>query len=192
MTPFEAYREYLALKRHFAGDFDYFKYNGKTNVKPNNFNKRKDKIFYQKLAKHRDVHGFILANLVENEKAWIKDLAYSESAEQIYNDWAVRQQSLTYRVGQDLNELGSGHFDKNFIVEDNGHPVLLQLYLANRISLETLCILLDMSNAKKYWDQKMEYDVVYDSIRTKIEKYTPFIKYDKDKIKKLILDKYSE
>ena len=29
LEPFEAYQSYIAIKRHFSGDYDYFKYNGK-------------------------------------------------------------------------------------------------------------------------------------------------------------------
>jgi len=43
MTAFESYRVYSALKLHFTTDsYDYFKYNGKTKVTPENFEKRKD------------------------------------------------------------------------------------------------------------------------------------------------------
>jgi hypothetical protein len=54
-----------------------------------------------------------------------------------------------------------------------------------------MCILLDITKAKKHWDSKMEFDPIYDEVRKKIEKYTPFIKYDKDKMKKIVLDYFS-
>jgi hypothetical protein len=59
------------------------------------------------------------------------------------------------------------------------------------VTLETVCILLDITKAKKHWDSKMEFDPIYDEVRKKIEKYTPFIKYDKVKIKKIVLDYFS-
>ena len=50
MTPFEAYCEYVSLKNHFTqSGYDYFKYNGKTRLKPATFQKRKDRIFFEKL-----------------------------------------------------------------------------------------------------------------------------------------------
>ena len=39
---------------------------------------------------------YILSNLVENDKLWIKDIAYSAEAEKVYADWSKRQQSLMY------------------------------------------------------------------------------------------------
>jgi len=188
MSAFECYKEYLALKNHFTKpNYDYFRYNGKLKVNSDSFDNRKDKLFFQKLAKHPDVHNFLIANLSDNEKYWIRELAYSEEAENRYKQWLKRQQSLTYVFKQQLGKLDSD-FNQNFIVKDNEHPLLLKLFLGNDIDLETLCILLDLTGAKNHWDSKMKYDMIYDSVKLKIEKYTPFIKYDKEKMKKIVLD----
>lgn len=191
MTPFECYCEYVSLKNHFSQpSYDYFKYNGKTRLKPESFKNRKDKIFFEKLAKHSDVHKYLLANLSLNEKLWIRDLAYSEDAERIYQEWNKRQQSLTYSFKQDISKLDVD-FDKNFIVKDNQHPILLNIFLSGEISLETICILLDITHAKKYWDINLKYDLVWDMLSQKVRKYTPFIQYDKDKFKKICLDTFA-
>lgn len=189
MSAFECYKEYLALKNHFSSpNYDYFKYNGKLKVNAASFNSRKDKLFFQKLAKHSDVHNFLVANLSRNSKAWIKELAYSDDAEKVYKDWLKRNQSLTYIFKDELNRLSS-NFNDNFLIDKvSPHPLLFRRYLGGHVSLETLCILLELSNAKKYWDKKMEYDPVYQETKKKVEKYTPFLKYDKDKIKNIALD----
>jgi len=188
MSALECYKEYLALKNHFnQSSYDYFKYNGKIKVNQSSFDSRKDKLFFQKLAKHPDVHNFLVANLAADSKVWIRDIAYSESAEKIYKDWSKRQQSLSYTFRQELSKLDS-NFDDNLIIKNNEHPILLKKYLGKEISLETICILLEMTGAKKHWDSKMQYDLIWDNTRIKIEKYTPFIKYDKEKIKTILFD----
>jgi hypothetical protein len=192
MSAIECYKEYLALKNHFTKtSYDYFKYNGKVKVNSTSFDSRKDKLFFQKLAKHPDVHNFLVANLSINEKFWIRDLAYSEEAEKNYKDWLKRQESLTYNFKQDLSKLDT-NFDTNFIVKDNQHPVLLMKYLGKEISLETLCLLLELTGAKKHWDSKLQYDLVWDNVRIKIEKYTPFIKADKNNLKKIVVDYFGD
>ena len=192
MSAFECYQEYLVLKNHFSKPtYDYFKYNGKIKLNAASFDRRKDKLFFQKLAKHPDVHNFLIANLSENEKAWIKELAYSEEAEKTYKAWLKRQQSLTYVFKQELGNLDT-RFNENLICKNNEHPFLLQLYLGKQISLDTLCLLLEISGAKKHWDSKMQYDLVWDTTRIKVEKYIPFITYDKDKIKNIVLDYFDE
>lgn len=192
MSAFECYKEYIALKNHFTKpNYDYFKYNGKMKLNVSSFDKRKDKLFFQKLAKHSDVHNFLIANLSDNEKTWIKDLAYSESAEKIYKDWLKKQQSLTYVFKTELSKVNSD-FNTNFRCKNNEHPILLKLYLSKDISLETLCLLLEFSGAKKHWDTKMQYDLVWDSIKTKVEKYSPFIRCDKEKLKNIVVDYFAE
>ena len=92
---------------------------------------------------------------------------------------------------KELNELDQ-NFDSNFVVtEDDPHPFILRLYLGGHISIETLCILLKLTKAKKHWDSKMQYDLIYDDVKLKIEKYTPFIKFDNDRIKKIVIDFFS-
>lgn len=189
MTPFEAYKLYVAIKNHFNSSYDFFKYQGKNNLKYTSFEKRKDKIFFAKIAKHTDLLNFLLANFIKDSNIWIRELAYSEIAEQNYQQWLKCQQALTYIFKQDISKIDN--FDACLKIEDNSHPQLLRLVLQNQITFETLCIILELSGAKKYWDNTLDYDPVWDTLKLKIEKYTPFIKYDKVKFKQICLDHFS-
>jgi hypothetical protein len=102
-----------------------------------------------------------------------------------------RSQSLTYVFSNELAKLDSD-FNSNFKVKDNSHPLLLKLYLRREISLETLIILVDLVGCVKYWSKKMEYDPNWDNVSIKIQKYRPFLKYDREKYKKIVLDFFSE
>jgi hypothetical protein len=185
------YKDYLALRNHFnSPGYDYFKYNGKVSGSIDSFNKRKDKFFFEKMAKHRDAHNLMLANFIQNPKCWIRELAYDDSSEQIYLDWLKRSQSLTYVISGDLKKLDE-KFDENFIVRDNQHPILLKLFCSDSISTETLCVLVDISRCFKHWDKELNGDVVWDDIKLLIKKYTPFIKYDREKIQKILIDNFS-
>jgi len=191
MTSFEVYKDYLALKNHFnILGYNYFRYNSKITANLESFNKRKDKFLFEKVAKHRDAHNLMLANFIQNPKCWIRELAYDDSSEQIYLDWLKRSQSLTYVVSGDLKKLDE-KFDENFIVRDNQHPILLKLFCSDSISTETLCVLVDISRCLKHWDKELNGDVVWDDIKLLIMKYTPFIKYDREKIQKILIDNFS-
>lgn len=190
MTSFEAFKLYISLKNHFTQKkYNYFKYNGKSRTSQDSFDKRKDKIFFQKLSKHSDVLGFLLSNLLVNNKSWIKDITYNENSDKIYNDWLKRKQSLTYVFKNDIKKLDDD-FNSNFLIQENNHPTILKLYLSNEISLETFCILIDISGAKKYFDKMLKNDVMWDEIGLLVEKYTPFITYDKEKYKNILLTNY--
>lgn len=193
MSAYECYREYSALRKHFTDPaYDYFKYNGKLTVaKPEKFEANRDKLFYMKLAKHRDPVNLILANLVENSKAWIRDLAFSEEADRVYEEWLKRRESLFYRFTQEANRLNDD-FNSNFIVKNNGHPLAMRLFFQKEISLETLVMLTDAVKCVPYWNKKLEYDPAAEEVITKIVKYRPFLEYDRSKVKKILVDKFGD
>jgi hypothetical protein len=64
------------------------------------------------------------------------------------------------------------------------------LFLGNQIQIETICLLLKITNAIKQWDIDLEYDPTWNIIKNKIVKYVPFINYDVQKVKKLCLDRF--
>ena len=101
MTPFDAYKTYLALKNHFTKpNYDYIKYAGKTRASIESFNKRKDKYWYEKLARQKSdeqVKNFFIANFVEADDPsvlWIGNII--RGGEVYYKEWEKRQQSLKY------------------------------------------------------------------------------------------------
>lgn len=192
MNGFEAYKLYISLKNHFSKEnYNYFKYNGKSRLKIDSFEKRNDKVFFQKLAKHEDLKNFLISNFIDNEKLWVRDLAYSEQANKTYKDWLKRNQSLSYIFRSDLNKLDKS-FNENFLIKDHKHPKLLKLLLKKDISIESACILCTIVGCVDYWNKELSYDPVWQELKIKIQKYTPFIEYDKEKMKKICLDTFDE
>ena len=190
MTAFETFKLYVSLKNHFTQkQYDFFLYNGKSRTSQQSFEKRKDKIFFLKLSKHQDVLGFLVSNLIKNNKSWVKELVYSEDAEKVYNNWLKRNQSLTYQFKNDISKIDVD-FNNLFKVEQNQHPIIIKMYMSGDISLETFCILLEITNSKKYLDKSLESDIIWEELSLKVKKYTPFIKYDKEKVRKICLDKF--
>ena len=192
MSAYECYKDYVALKQHFTNPgYDYFRYNGKARVQsPTKFEADKDKLFSIKLAKHKDPHSVILANLLENNKLWIRDIAYKEEANRVYEEFLKRRESLTYNFTQELGKLNED-FDSNFLVRDNSHPYVMKLFLQKQLSLETLVMLTNEVGCIKYWRKKLEYDPVAEEIITKIVKYRPFLEYDRSRAKKIVVDKFN-
>jgi hypothetical protein len=185
---FDIYVYYLALKRHFTSTYDFFKYNGKVKANAMSFENRKDKFFFYKISKKKDAKDFILANMLENPNAWAGDLV-DDKAENVYTDWLKRKQALTYQFKSDIMELNED-FNSNFIVEDGQHPRLLKLYSMNRVSLETLVILCQVTGCLPYWEKTIKDTIVFPDINRRVRKYAPFLEYDKSKMKKIILDNF--
>jgi hypothetical protein len=190
MSAFECYKEYVALKNHFTKpNYNYHKYNGKSKLSFESFDSRKDKLYFMKVAKHPDPRNYILSNLVENPKLWIKEIAFSLSSEAVYKGWAKRQQSLMYLFKEELSKLNED-FDSNFKAENRTHPYVVKLFIRKEISLETLVILVDLVKCSAYWSKRFEYDPTIEDILNKIMKYRPFINYDREKVKNIVLDKF--
>ena len=102
MNEFEAYQKYIALKLHFTSDYDYFKYNGKTNVTLNSFNERKDKFHFKKIVKKygdENIIEYFVANLI-SEKPWIGSMDVAT-----YSQWLRRIQSIEYIFENDSKNL---------------------------------------------------------------------------------------
>lgn len=189
---FEAFKMYIGLKNHFTiKKFNYVKYNGKSKLSLESFEKRKDRIFFQKLSKHNDIQGFLVANFIKNPKIWIKELVYSEESEREYQNWLKKTQSLTYTFKQDLSNLDE-NFNNNFKIEDNQHPIVLKLYLGDKITLETFCILFDLLKIEKYFNKKLKNDPIWDETSLKMTKYLPFVNYDEKKMKKIVVDLFGD
>jgi hypothetical protein len=189
MTPFEAYKKFLALKSHFTSSYDYFKYQGKVSATSNAFETRKDKYHFYKLSKHKDPEKYLLSNFVEKDLKWVGDL-FGEESEQVYMDWLKRQESLTYVFSNDIKKLLT-NFDDNIIIRDGQHPPLLKMFLRKQISIETLIILNDIFNFFPHWNKKIEDTIIWPSIYNKCLKYKPFIQYNVFKCKKILKETFN-
>lgn len=185
VTPFEAYKLFMAIKTHFTNpNFDYFQYNGKIRASIQSFEQRRDRFQFAKLARHKDPQSFLVANFVSGNPKWIGDVLSDES-ESIYTDWQRRIESLTYLVTKEIKQLEDGFVDK-FKVKNGQHPELLKLYRQGKVSVETLVILNDLLHFFQFWDTRIDDTIIWPSVRDKCLKYRQFLHYDKAKIKPLV------
>lgn len=193
MEAIDAYRTYVALKNHFTSDsYDYFKYNKKTNVSFDSFQKRRDKIFFAKLGNRKDsyLEEFLVSNFIHDTKTWIGELL-SEESEAKYKEWKRKQESLTYAFKNEIEFLDGytkEQFDELFSVESGTHPRIIRMYLQKEISLETLIILDSVFTFMRRYDT-MITDPLYKEVSKLCKKYQPFLKFDKTKMRSLIRDK---
>lgn len=190
MTPFEAYKTYVSLKNHFTKEsYDYFKYGGKGKFSETSFEVRKDKYFFYKLSKQKDLVNYIVSNFVVNENLWVGDLVNEEQSNSHYMQWLKKQQSLTYIISNEI-ELLDDNLNQNILVTDGQHPPLLRMFKQGKISAETLIALDDVLNIFKHWNKNIEEDIIWPKIYLKLMKYKPFIKYDTVKIKELLKKRF--
>jgi len=188
MIPFDAYKLYVALRLHFTTEYNYHRYGGNVSLKTSTFDRRKDRFFFERLAKHPDPQGLIVSNFVAGGPVYIRDLL-SDASKRTYDAWLARTQSLTYSFEQDLAKLGDD-FDALFAVPDGGHPPLLKAYCAGRVSMETMAILVSLTNCAKRWDAAMQYDPVWEEVNFMVCKYAPFLRMDRPRLTRAVVDRF--
>jgi len=193
MTGYETFGLYQALKLHFTQEsYDFFKYNGKTNVSVTTFENRKDKYHFYKLsrrlAQKEDMIDFIVANLVEDEKTWVGSLLMQES-EVNYRKHQKVIQSISYTFENDCQKLFDGIKNPNdVLMTDGDYPVLLKKGLQKSVNIESVCLLNNMLGFVPMWSKKIADTIHWPNYRMKLLKYSAFI--PKDDVKyKLILKK---
>lgn len=191
VTPHETYKTYLAIKQHFTNDtYDFIKYNGKIKASIESFNKRKDRLFFEKLSrknKDDEIVDFFVSNFASSSdpsSLWIGDIIKNGSDN--YTNWQKKTQSLSYLFEQDLRKVFEG---KNFLeylkIGNNRHPKILKEYLSGNLMLETMVILDQMLNYREKFDLKL-IDPVWELVSKKIKKYSPFLRVDVDKYKDIL------
>ena len=193
MDPFESYKLYNALKLHFETDsYDAVKYNYKSNITHNSFFKRKDKYFFAKLARNyeKDLLNYYVANF-KNGVSYVGDMI-NESGEKNYSDHKRIQESIHRVFSIDINKLNDQEqkFDKLFESDNGQLPLVIKLWMQEEISLETIVILNSILGFVPRESKKITDTIIWPDIHRKIEKYTPFVNYSKNKCTKLLTNAF--
>jgi hypothetical protein len=192
MTPFDAYKTYLALKNHFSkNNYDYHKYAGRSRASIESFNKRKDKYWFEKLSRQKsdeEIKNFCIANFVEADdpnSLWIGNVI--RAGDIYYKEWVKRQQSLQYIFTQQSQEMLSSSNLEELFDCSRQHPPILKMFLGGKIDIETLVIWDKIFLFRNNFDKKL-LDPIWESVSLKIKKYTPFLNIDVFKYKKILKD----
>ena len=192
---FNAYKIYLALKSHFTSDYDYFKYRGKMRVKEESFLKRRDKFFFEKIERRykKELVPFFVSNLIKEDNAWSGSLA-TDQAEQTFNEWKKKTQSLRYVFKEDMGKVralidhNDLQFDELFDCGDGQHPAILKLLISEDISIESFVILDQVLSFSKRINRILLDDFTWIVYYKKVIKYSRFIEVDKKEYRMILKD----
>lgn len=193
-TGFGSYQLFLALRTHFTSSkYDFFQMHGKLRATKESYNRRNDKLFFEKLAKMYDaelLRDFYVSNILE-DKQYVTDLL-DDSATNNFIRYQSRRQALTYNVSKDIDTVLSNGSCEAFKTHNDEYPGVLILYLQRRINIESLVIMNDFIQFKDKFDKYYDGDVIWPKVSKKIQKYKPFLKYDREKMKLILKEKVDE
>ncbi len=113
LNGFGAYCLVHSIKHHFTKQtYDFFKYHGKTFLTQYDYDKSKDKHFYDRLAKkytHDRIVDLMLGHFTSTtttEKIWVGDLLKDERCVERADHFRRWKGSFGYLLEQDLNRIG--------------------------------------------------------------------------------------
>lgn len=191
MNEQQAYVMYCALTAHFTGDYDYFRYNGKMS-RAGAVSKRNDRHHFYRLKlgyNQKDLRDYYVANIVAGE-SWVGNFTKEN-----YINWKRINVRLPEIVKEDLHSILDVCKEKDCTIQtifkvptDGTHPVILQLLSGKFIRLETFTILAHLIGFIDAYDRKMSFDPIWQQTSKLIKNYEPFLKYDRNEMKKTILN----
>lgn len=196
LSGWDFFKIHHALKLHFTSEsYDVMKYNGKMRLNYESFQHRNDKLRYDSFAhkligKHK-AGQFCIANIVHGSPNFIYE-QYSDAYE-VYLQWKKVRESMTREFEKDvayLNKLAESRASFDLFAETKSGklPPLLQVTLGGHINVETVVIL---NTAYKdffdKWAVICNNDPYVSKTLLKWKKYTPFVAYDADKIKSVLI-----
>ncbi len=194
MDGYKAYKYYLAVKLHFArSSYDIFEKRGAVKYTLEQFEKRNDKMIFEKIARKyptdQELIQFYVSNIAYGNESPVYEI---EESEGYYLNWIKRKESITQAFKNDLsviiNDAYKNELKKDSILDFtfNQQPSILTLYLGKRISLETVSILNDFLGLTDLWNMSGFVMTFWDSEIKRIYKAKRFVKYDKQRIYPLI------
>jgi len=182
LKPWEAYQIYTALKLHFETDtYDALRYNFKTSASQASFLKRKDRFYFAKLAKkypdRQTLIDYLVACFTSGSKTWAGNLIDKEAEDQ-YAEWLRKRDTFSYYFGDQVDYLLNYCQEKKIVFDDlfkakgNDHPLIVQLYSQQYISLETLVTFDEMLEFMK--NQSVTETIFWPEFFRLVSKYRPF------------------
>jgi hypothetical protein len=183
LSPFEFFKTTQALQLHFKNpSFNWFKTPAiRCNAKT--FDARKDAQLFAYASskiKTKDIVQFFLANILAGNKNCVYNV--NGEGKENFQLYTKRIMALSNSFKEELKKVGdvlekmNASSEKMFFIQHNQHPLILKLFLGDKISLETLVLIEKFCRPfVDDYDVTLEHDVIWKKISQRIKKYSPFM-----------------
>ena len=191
MDGFDTYLIAHAVNMHFNTKYDAFKYRFKTRVNQKTYWGRPDKYQLTKIGKRfktkEEVMGYFASHQLAGTK-WPGDMIRDE---QTYTDYLKRIESLSYNFKNELEDLSEYSLDGLIGLYKDNYPIIINKYLEETVSIETVCILNALTGFIEDANGKITETILWPEVYNKVVKYQPFIYFNKDKFMKIVLNTFT-
>lgn len=188
MNPFKCYKLYVALKRHFNDEnYDFFKYKGKLKLNESSFEKRRDRMLFHAVSRHKDPLRLIISSVINDPNVYVNDLL-TEEANARYMKYAKYQESFEYSFKEELKRYN--RMDDVIKIVDQQYPSIVQDFIANEISIDTISVVDKVIHGCEYWSSQLS-DPLWVDINRQLMKYRPFVDINTTKYKSIIIQLFT-
>lgn len=178
MKASEAYMMHVALRAHFIGDYDYFKYHGRANTSKvkREYNERIYKCLVNTVP-HAEIETLLVLHMLEDPHQWIGTIVSS-------GKWRKQKKKLLrlHEIYKDdlktIIEFCTVHNMKlkDVFLGDSQYPIVMKLCQQGYIELETLVILNRITGFMDVASNKFKDDIIFEPFTKKVAKYNPFLR----------------
>lgn len=194
MTGFETYCLYRALCQHFdiASDYDFFRSGGKVDIDQSEFDTSRYRLIFTKLARKysepSQIVSLFVSNIMLGKSKQPPAYFLSSGAIQSANVWQKNISRIIDIVYKECLVIRSSTDDIKIVMEPlgGGHPLLLSLFYADEISLETLIVFDRLFNFRKKWGNGIVDDILWPETEKIMLRYSPFLVFDNDEMRHAI------
>lgn len=201
LTGYEAYKIYVGISSHFNSGRDFLKY-GVPNIKVETFYARKDRYYFERLAKDYrtkdELIHFLLVAFLKNPKFWVGDLKNTDYATAARMNQRFRESD--YEFKKDLDAIFSYANDpvrlKTFLTPVDGQPPeLLKWLWEKKIKTETFMILDLLFNISKSYNELLTDDIMWANEGKRFGRYLAAAKWiheNKEAWRRIVAEKARE
>ena len=181
MTPELFLREFLAVNLHFNrnGNYDYFKYGGKTRYNPDSLTTRKDRFALKYFSSNETQVEFrdrvVAYNFYEGKNAWSTIELKSPPAKEHYKRWQENTINLRKNIEKDL--LGVDNMKDYVMITDKSYlPDIITDVIGERISPHTfMSVDRVLKLTDRLYDKHYGKNMIYHNSVFLLRKASPFI-----------------
>jgi hypothetical protein len=161
---------FIAVRSHFEGGYDGFKYDWKLANIP-----EKESHYYEKLARkfnhEKDLLFFLFAAFVRHDIRFVGDL-FTDEVTDGYNKAQKYRNALTKKFTDDIR-----HLSECDIM--NSGKGLIRKALQGHLNIETAAIIADCLGLFDIWETKYANDPFMSSWVARLKKYLQLMPYDR-------------
>jgi len=185
MTPFDAYRLYVAIKLHMTSDsYDMLKHGDyPRTVSPEGFDRRKDKWSFVKLSKLYPSEDHLTLFLACNhlrDSPYIRDLINGPEYQDCFRNHLKIRESLVYTIENDLRYLLDRYprpMDMLKVLPGEWPQLAIEVQ-HHHIEIETVCVLGNIMQFLPMWKRCVSDTIIWPTFYRHLVKFTHFIPYE--------------